>query len=902
MTHQSRIPAGPIVAAFGALVLTLAGCGSLTEEEGWTPGTADGDRSASKTTSPLTVGAARSAPGFSALLDKARQQGTARVIVQLNTSVALEATLASDQVADQRQRIKAHQASLLARLAPRKLKRLSQFEYSPLVELEADADTLEMLADLPDVVQVHENKRHPPLLAQSVPMINAPQLIAAGDDGAGQTVAILDSGVDPNHPDLAGKVVSEACYSDNLCPGGATSSTAPGSGANCTSAQDCWHGTMVSGVAAGRQGVAPRANIISIQVFSLQTGTACDPKTTDPTITCISSSDSDFIHGLERVYALRNTFSIAAANLSLGSGWYDTPCDGALAKDIIDNLRAAGIATVAAAGNSAYDSTGTSFLSGLARPACISSAVSVGSVGDGSGGTYLDRISSWSQTASYLSLLAPGEAIDVPIPGGGYYAGASGTSLAAPHVTGAFAVMKSRRRDLSVTAIETALQSNSAIATDFRYTAYTPRIDLGTVAGAAPNLALGGAVTSSGSTCSPSEGPSNAVNGQGYDKWCAFGANQWIRVDLGGLRRLRAFTIKHAEAGGEDPSYNSRDFNIEVSRDGSTWTRPLTVTGNTAPITTHTLGSPYVARYVRLNVVTPGTNGLAAARIYEFQVWGEPGTNLALNKATSSSQTCSPNETGSKAVNGSSNTTSDKWCSNVTSRWLRVDLGDNALIDRIVVKHAGSNKQEVSGYNTSDYDLSVSLDGSNWTVVSSVRGNTSNLRASLFTPTTARYVRLDVLNGGIDNVARIYELEVYGTANQARGKTASGTTNCASTQSPDRAVDGSAATTNNKWCSVLGTPSQYWWKVDFGGNRTLTWLTLRHAGVLESASLNTKNFTIQTSTDNVNWTTAATVTNNTSSITNHQMNPTSARYLRVNITAPTSSSDTRARLYEVEAY
>ena len=66
-------------------------------------------------------------------------------------------------------------------------------------------------------------------------------LIGGGLDGSfstytgqGQTVAILDTGVDKNHPFLRGKVVSEACYSHNipasgvtsLCPGGATASTA----------------------------------------------------------------------------------------------------------------------------------------------------------------------------------------------------------------------------------------------------------------------------------------------------------------------------------------------------------------------------------------------------------------------------------------------------------------------------------------------------------------------------------------------------------------------------------------------------------------------------------------------------------------------------------------------------
>ena len=43
-----------------------------------------------------------------------------------------------------------------------------------------------------------------------------------------------------------------------------------------------------------------------------------------------------------------------------------------------------------------------------------------------------------------------------------------------------------------------------------------------------------------------------------------------------------------------------------------------------------------------------------------------------------------------------------------------------------------------------------------WTVASSVRGNTDSLRTSLLAPTTARYVRLDVINGGDDNIARIY--------------------------------------------------------------------------------------------------------------------------------------------------
>src|SRR3954454_11864779 len=106
------LPAFPVLAVSAALAAALAGCGAPGQGEALTvPAASDAGGSVSKTTSALTAGGARSAPGFTALLDKARKQGTARVIVQLNTSVALEATLANDQVADQRQRIKAHQAS-----------------------------------------------------------------------------------------------------------------------------------------------------------------------------------------------------------------------------------------------------------------------------------------------------------------------------------------------------------------------------------------------------------------------------------------------------------------------------------------------------------------------------------------------------------------------------------------------------------------------------------------------------------------------------------------------------------------------------------------------------------------------------------------------------------------------
>jgi subtilisin family serine protease len=393
------------------------------------------------------------------LLAKANVQGRVRVVVELLAPFRPEGNLPdATAVTNQRATIRDSAEAVLNRLSGQRTGSLKRFLTIPYVALEVDGTALRLLNTMTDVIRVEEdtlNRRH---LFQSAPLVGAANSWASGATGAGWTVAIVDDGVDKNHPFLESKVVSEACYSTtssflnstNLCPGG-VNSTAPGSGANCP-LPECDHGTHVAGIAAGRgpsfSGVARDASIIAIQVFSrIDSFVDCFPA-----FTCTVPFTSDIMLGLERVYQLRNTFNIAAANLSIGGSPSTTFCDHDPLKTIIDQLRSVGIATVISSGNDGYGDA-------ISQPACISTAISVAAT------TKSDAVAVFSNTASFLSLFAPGENIYSSVPVASFDF-KDGTSMAAPHVAGAWAVLKHRSPGASVSQILTALRNTGQLITD----------------------------------------------------------------------------------------------------------------------------------------------------------------------------------------------------------------------------------------------------------------------------------------------------------------------------------------------------------------------------------------------------------------------------------------------------
>jgi subtilisin len=451
-----------------------------------------------KTETPQLSKSETNPVNYQEILQKAREQGTVKIIAGFEFNFVPEGNLSDSLKNNQRAGIKQNQDSILQKLKSFKPQNVVQFESIPYFAATIDAETLEYLKNLPEINFIREDVFFKPMLAESTGVVRAPQAWNLGYSGQGQVVAVLDSGVDKNHPFLAGKVVSEACYGLNipaqgissLCPGGATQSTTSGSGLHCTFG-NCFHGTHVAGIAAGKlssgnfQGVARDANLVAMQVFVR----VDNPQICGSSQPCIRTDGSLYHPALQRVLNLKQSgMNIASVNMSLGGDRFTSYCDSQFAdiKATIDNLRSLGVATVIASGNEGY-------FDSIAAPACISSAVSVGNSGDGSacptGSTYcpagnvapLDQVMTevpgGSNSASFLNLLAPGRWITSSFPGGTYNT-IQGTSMAAPHVAGAWAVLKQHSPNASVTQVLNALTSTGQPITDPRNGIVKPRIKI----------------------------------------------------------------------------------------------------------------------------------------------------------------------------------------------------------------------------------------------------------------------------------------------------------------------------------------------------------------------------------------------------------------------------------------
>lgn len=299
-------------------------------------------------------------------------------------------------------------------------------------------------------------------------LIGTTEIEDAQNAGKGTSVVIIDSGVEVNHPYFQNRVIDGACFSKaKSCPNGQSADFGKQAGRPCQGNKGCFHGTHVAGIVAGRgtkiSGVAPAANILSVNVASIFHGR-------------MGISDSDIMQALEWAYEHHQKYNIAAVNMSLGGGRFYTECDDSPVKPLIDALLSVGVITTISSGNSAFtDSVGS--------PGCVSTAITVGSLElDGT-------VSSFSNSYQHLDILAPGGKIMSASLNGSYLA-TSGTSMSAPQVAGAIAMLKAEFVKADAGQIIKAILSGSSYR-DPRNNVKTPTLFLPSAITALKNMNLG---------------------------------------------------------------------------------------------------------------------------------------------------------------------------------------------------------------------------------------------------------------------------------------------------------------------------------------------------------------------------------------------------------------------------
>lgn len=313
------------------------------------------------------------------------------------------------------------------------------------------------------------------LLSTTVTYINADDAWARGFTGQNQSIAILDDGIERTHDMFVGKIVAEACYSTKvrsddvaLCPGGATSSTATGAASNCSAGPEvCQHGSHVAGIAAGNdtigsttlRGVAYGANLIPIQVFTLSN----NQSDCDNAAPCLITYSSAVLNGLNYAISQAAARNLASVNLSLGGSTEPGFCDSDSRKTAIDTLRNLGVLTTISAGNDGA-------LGQVARPGCISSAITTSSV-------IITVPDNGVNHAVMVDVLAPGVLVRSANVNNSYIT-RSGTSMAAPHVAGAIAILKSSKPTATAAELEAALENGGIQTSLSSWTFTTPRIDV----------------------------------------------------------------------------------------------------------------------------------------------------------------------------------------------------------------------------------------------------------------------------------------------------------------------------------------------------------------------------------------------------------------------------------------
>ncbi|WP_034327386.1 S8 family peptidase [Alkaliphilus transvaalensis] len=311
---------------------------------------------------------------------------------------------------------------LLTAFAVKDQAMLHEYIFMPTVLLELTEAQAKGLSKNPNIEYVELNAEVN-LLSQSIPWgierVQSPAVWEIGYKGTGVKVAILDTGIDNTHEDLAGNVkggmsvFSDSSNSDPFFDGNG-------------------HGTHVAGIVAaldnhiGVVGVAPEAELYAVKV--------------------LNNSGSGTLAGIVQGVEWARLNGMDVINMSLGGAVGSTAL-----KNACDAANNAGIVVVAAAANSG-NQAGTG--NNVGYPARYESVIAVAATNSD------NARAPFSSTGNTIEIAAPGVGILSTLPNNSY-ASLNGTSMAAPHVAGVAALIRSARGDISNHQIRNAMNSTA---------------------------------------------------------------------------------------------------------------------------------------------------------------------------------------------------------------------------------------------------------------------------------------------------------------------------------------------------------------------------------------------------------------------------------------------------------
>ncbi len=427
----SFLPRATLVAV---LVVTAAACATQPAEQVLERDAGGGD------------GAVGDARNFDPALLAAAVAPTAEEPQPFIVNLRLDVDEGADD-ATREERIAEVRRALLARLPHDQVTTTRVYALVPAVALRAKATWREAIGAMAEVDSVQDDLRVQASLQFAAPMVQALDAHKSGFTGKGVRIAVIDTGVDAQHPDLAGHVAAQHCFTQGACP--------PNGAAESGSAvDDEGHGTHVAGilVSAGKvaaPGIAPGADVVAVRVLD-QSG---------------SGSQSDILAGLDWVAAHAKALHVRVVNMSLGSqqSWA-AACDKSdpATSAAVKLLGQKGVAVFAAAGNEGV-------LNGLGNPACLAQVHAVGAVYSHDlvsakyPGLCSDKapkagaLTCFSNRGKNLHLVAPGAPI-VSVGMGGGTATMSGTSQASPVAAGVAALLMACKPTLTSAALDTLLQ------------------------------------------------------------------------------------------------------------------------------------------------------------------------------------------------------------------------------------------------------------------------------------------------------------------------------------------------------------------------------------------------------------------------------------------------------------